>query len=146
MQSQYGFLEYLGSFIQNAAVRTFVAIVIAVLAALAMIAYRHAIKSAPASPNLPTNSNQKVYFAKGILKEILPGGQVVKIQHEAIPGYMTAMTMPFEVKDTNELTGLKTGPTFARQTTREFLLRLLDQLPWFDRSHFIRAAAPAEPV
>ncbi|MGA1238670.1 MAG: SCO family protein [Limisphaerales bacterium] len=31
------------------------------------------------------------------------------IAHEAIPGYMMAMTMPFEVRDTNEMVGVEVG-------------------------------------
>ncbi len=41
--------------------------------------------------------------------ELESDGRTVRIKHEAIPNYMPAMTMPFEVKDTNELAGLKAG-------------------------------------
>jgi protein SCO1/2 len=37
----------------------------------------------------------------------------VRIKHEEIPDYMQAMTMPFEVKNTNELTGLVPGDPVA---------------------------------
>jgi protein SCO1/2 len=58
-----------------------------------------------------TNSlaDQKVYPAKGVVVELTPGKHEVTIQHEAIAGYMSAMTMPFDVKDTNELSGLAKG-------------------------------------
>ena len=44
-----------------------------------------------------------------------PNGKAVRIKHEAIPGYMAAMTMPFDVKDTNELAWRRATPvSFAR--------------------------------
>jgi protein SCO1 len=67
---------------------------------------------APASPNsrtAPANTNQQVYQVKGTVIEVLPKEKTVKIKHEEIPGYMPAMTMPFDVKNTNELAGLEAG-------------------------------------
>lgn len=49
----------------------------------------------------------QAYAVKGIVEEIKPDGRTVIIEHEEIPGYMPAMTMPFTVKNTNELTGVK---------------------------------------
>ncbi|HWC61636.1 MAG TPA: SCO family protein [Verrucomicrobiae bacterium] len=54
-------------------------------------------------------TNQETYPAKGVIVEITPAEKTVTIKHDAIPGYMQAMSMPFEVKDTNELTGLAPG-------------------------------------
>ena len=31
------------------------------------------------------------------------------VKHEEVPGFMPAMTMPFDVRDTNELTRIKPG-------------------------------------
>ena len=39
--------------------------------------------------------------------------KTVKIKHQEVPGYMPGMTMPFEVKDTNELTGLQAGDSVS---------------------------------
>jgi protein SCO1 len=55
----------------------------------------------------------QIYAVKGVVKQLDPDGKTVVIQHEAIPGYMQAMTMPFEVRDTNLLAGLKPGDTVA---------------------------------
>ena len=52
-------------------------------------------------------TNREIHPAKGVVIEIAPGK--ITIKHEAIPGYMQGMTMPFDVKDTNELTGLQPG-------------------------------------
>ena len=56
-----------------------------------------------------TASDTQTYAAKGIVKELEPDGKTVVINHEAIPNYMPAMTMPFEAKDANELHGLSAG-------------------------------------
>src|ERR1700689_5204849 len=54
-------------------------------------------------------SDTQTYAAKGIVKELEPDGKTIVITHEAISNYMAAMTMPFEVQDTNELRGLGAG-------------------------------------
>jgi protein SCO1/2 len=55
-----------------------------------------------------TPSKKQVYSGRGFVKELfLPNA--AKIAHEKIPGYMDAMTMKLEVKNTNELTGIKVG-------------------------------------
>jgi protein SCO1/2 len=55
----------------------------------------------------------QVYTVKGVIKELQPDGKTAVIRHEAIPGYMQAMTMPFEVRDTNLLHGLNAGDTVS---------------------------------
>lgn len=49
----------------------------------------------------------KAYIVEGTVLEVEPGEIVV--QHEAIPGLMGAMTMPFEVRDAEQLEGLRPG-------------------------------------
>jgi protein SCO1/2 len=49
------------------------------------------------------------YAARGIVRQIAADRRSVTIQHEAIAGYMAAMTMDFSLRDTNELAGLKPG-------------------------------------
>jgi protein SCO1/2 len=46
-----------------------------------------------------------------VIKKIEPERKSVTIQHESIPDYMEAMTMPFRVKDAKELDGLQPGDT-----------------------------------
>src|SRR5580693_8024552 len=55
----------------------------------------------------------QVFTVKGVIKELEPDGKTAVIQHEAIPGYMQSMTMPFEVRDTNLLRGLKPGDVIS---------------------------------
>ena len=56
--------------------------------------------------NLGTNGQQRLFQVKGVVLEVKPREKSVTIKHEDVPGYMPGMTMPFDVRDTNELTGL----------------------------------------
>jgi protein SCO1 len=49
------------------------------------------------------------YQGRGVVEKIAPDLQSVTIDHEAIPGYMMAMTMDFPVQNTNELKGVSSG-------------------------------------
>src|ERR1700722_11276249 len=63
-----------------------------------------------AAKNLPhAATNQQTFEVKGVVKKLPADGVTVVIRHEQIPNYMPAMTMPFEVRDTNELRGLQAG-------------------------------------
>lgn len=46
---------------------------------------------------------------RGVVQEIKPDGKTAIIKHEVIPGYMDAMTMPFEAKTTNEFASVRRG-------------------------------------
>ena len=56
-----------------------------------------------------------MFAVRGIVKEVKSAEKTVTVQHEKIPSYMEAMTMPFDVKNTNELRGLQavTASRFA---------------------------------
>jgi len=58
-------------------------------------------------------TSMQVFEVKGVIKELEPDGKTAVIRHEAIPGYMQAMTMPFEVRDTNLLRDLKPGDAIS---------------------------------
>jgi protein SCO1 len=72
-------------------------------------------------------TNQRTFQVKGTIIELKPEEKAVTIKHEAIPGYMEAMTMPFEVKDTNELAGLEAGDAVS------FRMNVTDKEGWIDR-------------
>jgi protein SCO1 len=61
-----------------------------------------------AAPNA-AGSNLQTYAAHGIILKISADRHLVTIAHDAIPGYMPAMTMDFPVRDTNALAGLAPG-------------------------------------
>src|ERR1051325_10534314 len=53
--------------------------------------------------------NERSFQVKGVVREVLPDGKRVKIEHEAIPNYMAAMTMTFDVKEPRDIADLKPG-------------------------------------
>jgi protein SCO1/2 len=79
-------------------------------------------------------TNQQVFQVRGIIKSVKASQKEVEIKHEAIPGYMPGMTMPFDVKDTNELTALMPGERVT------FRLTVTDTEGWIDQ---IRSLGPA---
>jgi len=65
-------------------------------------------------------------MARGVVKEVNLGDRQIIIRHEAISNYMAAMTMPFKVKDPQELAGLRRGDEIA------FRLHVADTESWVD--------------
>jgi protein SCO1/2 len=51
----------------------------------------------------------KRYAVTGMVLEVNPPARTLVVSHEAIPGFMDAMTMPFSVRDDTELRGLSPG-------------------------------------
>ena len=49
------------------------------------------------------------YSAHGVVKSVDPDRKKLSIAHDDIPGFMKAMTMPFEVPDRSMLEGLAVG-------------------------------------
>jgi protein SCO1/2 len=70
------------------------------LSVLALVAVAGCTRQSAPAALLP---GTKSYNARGIIRQIAADHGKVTIQHEAIPGYMSAMTMDFSVKDTNDL-------------------------------------------
>ncbi len=63
-------------------------------------------ESAPPANAAPTN---RTYTVRGVVQAIPEDRRHATIKHEKIPGYMSAMTMDFSVKDTNVLAGVVPG-------------------------------------
>ena len=63
------------------------------------------------------------FIGRGVVKDILPKERQVIIAHEAIPGFMDAMTMGFEVKEERLLEGIARGSevTFTVEKTQDSL-------------------------
>jgi Cu/Ag efflux protein CusF len=66
------------------------------------------------------------YTVKGVFEESRSGGRQAVITHETIPGYMDAMTMPFNVRDPAELGGVQPGDKIT------FRLSVTDTEDWID--------------
>jgi len=75
----------------------------------------------------PAGTNQQIFQVKGIVVSVKPRESSIEIKHEEIPGYMPAMTMPFDVKDTNELSGLGPGDAVS------FRMIVTDTEGWIDQ-------------
>ena len=97
-------------------------------------------RSSGAGPAAPASGTQQVFQVKGIIVAIKPREKSVEIKHEAIPNYMPGMTMPFDVKDTNELTGLVAGDPVS------FRLTATDTEAWIDQIHKILVVTNGLPT
>ena len=80
---------------------------------------------------------EQIFFVKGVVQELLPERKKVKIAHENIPNYMSAMTMTFDVKDARELAGLQPGDEVS------FRMIVTEKDGWIDQVKRLRAAATA---
>ncbi len=87
----------------------------------------HAVEAKPEA--------REVHTARGVVREIASDGRKVVIRHEAITNYMAAMTMEFNVRDTNELAGVAVGDTIT------FRLTATEDTHWIDRVARVAAAA-----
>jgi len=72
-------------------------------------------------------TNLLLFTVKGIVRELNPDESSIVIQHEAISNYMAAMTMPFRVRQTNELAGLLGGDEI------NFRLLVTEDKSWIDQ-------------
>ncbi len=80
-------------------------------------------KTEPAESPEPSN---RTFAVRGVIKDIPETGTQIRIDHEEIPEYMPAMTMPFNIKDRLELDGFQVGDTIA------FKLHVTDRESWID--------------
>ena len=64
---------------------------------------------APVATSDAASSAVRTYEARGIVRQIAPDRREATIQHQAIPGFMGAMTMDFTLIDTNDLQNISRG-------------------------------------
>ncbi len=72
-------------------------------------------------------SENRTFSVRGFVQEIKNEGRTAVIKHETIPGYMQAMTMPFDVKTANELAHVRPGDEI------EFRLVVTGDDSWVER-------------
>ena len=82
-------------------------------------------KRESSAPPVSAATNQ-TYSVRGVVQEIPPDHRHATIKHEAIPGYMAAMTMDFSVRDTNALAGFAPGDEIT------FTLVVTDNDDWIE--------------
>jgi protein SCO1 len=105
------------------------------LALFAFAAGAQGTNSTGAAPE----SRLEIHPAKGVVIEVSPVEKKVTIKHEDIPGYMHGMTMPFDVKDTNELAGLQPGEPVS------FRIVVSGNYGWIDRIRKLGAPTNLPP-
>jgi protein SCO1/2 len=88
---------------------------------------RAATQPSSKAPEATVEVGTQVFQVTGVVVEVQPERKQVRIKHDEIPGYMQAMTMPFEVRDTNELSGLEPGHPVA------FRMTVTDTDGWIDQ-------------
>jgi protein SCO1/2 len=81
----------------------------------------------------------RVFLARGVVEKVQPEDLEVVIKHEAVSNYMNAMTMPFKVKNQNELAGLRRGDQINFQLHVTADESLVDH---FSKTGFVKLPAP----
>lgn len=87
----------------------------------------------------PTTPIPKTYAVRGVVQEIPADRRHATIKHEKIPGFMSAMTMDFSVKDTNVLTGISAGDEIS------FNLLVTENDDWIEKVQRTGRAAVTLP-
>jgi protein SCO1 len=99
-------------------------------------------KASNHSDSPAAKTNLQYFSVTGIVNEIERDGKTIVIKHDTIPDFMAAMTMPFNVKSTNELVGLRRGDKIT------FRLSVAAEESWIDniRRTGETAAVPNAPT
>jgi protein SCO1/2 len=74
------------------------------------------------------------HHGRGLVLRIDRAAGSLTVSHDAIPGYMDAMVMPFTVRDPKQLADVRPGDRIA------FRLNVRDERSWIDRLQLLSAA------
>jgi protein SCO1 len=85
-------------------------------------------------------AESRTFQVKGTIQQVKPDGKTLVIDHEAIPNYMDSMTMPFRVKSTNEVAGLRRGDIVT------FRLSVTESESWIDQITKVGSSAKNIPI
>jgi protein SCO1/2 len=81
------------------------------------------------SSNPPAAADERRYPFKGQILALAPDGAEASIKHDDIPGFMSAMTMSYKVRDAKEFAGLKPGDlitgTLVVETSGAYLTEVM---------------------
>jgi protein SCO1 len=83
-------------------------------------------------------SEAQQFAVKGRVKGVSAEGSSITIEHEAIPGYMPAMTMPFQVKTPSEVMNLERGDAVG------FRFHVTEDDSWIEQVRKLPDTAVAE--
>jgi protein SCO1/2 len=79
------------------------------------------------------------FTVRGVVRETRPAKSQLIVKHEEIPGYMDAMTMPFQVRDPKILESVKPGDAIT------FQLHVTEKDHWIDGVKITGAAEKEAP-
>ncbi|MCB1210478.1 MAG: SCO family protein [Verrucomicrobiales bacterium] len=88
---------------------------------------------------LSAEEKPQSFQVRGIVREVRPEKQQMIIKHEAIPGYMDAMVMPFSVRDAKLFNGVVAGDSVS------FKLIVTDEADWVSEMKVLSREAAALP-
>lgn len=93
-------------------------------------------------PGNPLNSTNimRAFQARGVIRSIAPDGKTIVLKHEEIPGFMSKMTMEFDVRDTNEVRGLAPGETVT------FVVKAAEEDSWIENIQRAGTDTVAVPI
>lgn len=92
--------------------------------------------AAPANGPAQIAATSRTFEVKGVVKKIELEESKAVIQHETIPEFMDAMTMPFHMRDTNALPRLQPGDPIS------FRLHVTDEESWIE--HVVKVKSGVE--
>jgi protein SCO1 len=93
----------------------------------------------PSTSGSGAQSSAKHYQLKGKVVSIDKQGKMLNVENEAIPGYMDAMTMPYQVKPESELDTLHPGDAITAD------LIVQDDSAWLENIAVTKSGAAAAP-
>ncbi len=94
----------------------------------------------PPTPSANTNSSERVFATRGVIRSVPEGGKTLVVRHEEIPGYMPKMTMELNVRNPDELRGLESDDEIT------FQLVATADTHWIQNITRVGKVAPAETV
>lgn len=92
------------------------------------------------SNSTSAHANVQTFAVTGEVRAVQHEIKTVVVQHELVPDFMPAMTMPFRVLSTNELARLNPGDEVR------FRLTISNEESWIDRIVTTRSANPTSPA
>lgn len=88
-------------------------IVLCILLASTCVILGCSTKEKSATTSVPSADSAAVvvetYEGRGVVKSVMPNREHIIVDHEDIPGFMSAMSMPFALRDTSLAAGLSPG-------------------------------------
>ncbi len=92
-----------------------------------------AMCSRPAAPSGADAGAVRSYSTRGVVRGIDTNKKTITIAHEDIPGYMKAMTMPFDLRDAAQAKGLSDGDkvkfTFTDEGKGRLVVQSIEKTP-----------------